>query len=1516
MHYYIILVGYLFLLVGCFGPLESKKVNRPARVNTARQDIAYSSAAEVYTVKTNRINQILPTLPEATSLKSRFIAYRMKQPPRYGTLSGCMGIGGSEVDDRSCFYYPKTDAEVDDLFIYQIYDQAGQTIDKTVVLRLRNNSPPTITDQYVRVVENGGLQSLGTLQSATDLDDENGSLKYAILTFPSKGVLSNCFGLDSSLGNSLYCNYTPNSDESGLDTFVYRVFDGFGGSVNATVTIDITSTNTAPTVVPTSMTVSVKANRGFQSFNVIPTTVTDIDGSPPDSFTYEIYSMPLYGDLKNCLNLAGSTPSVDDFVCDYYPPDGVKQDAYDSFIYMVKDGQGGITLVTVTIDVTNTIPSIDSSDEEITVLEDGGAQAANIVINDGGEGDITSIEVISPLNGSGVFDGVMTYGTLTNCLTLAGSASALDVTCSYNPNSDVSGSRLDQLVFRVTDNSGETADLTVYFTVTAVADAPVLASETVVVKENAGAQLINVTPATDADGTLVFTYNQLTNPVVGTLASCQTLTNPYGKTYYSCLYTPPANGNSSTIVAGNRQFTLEASDGVLTSAVATITIDISSTNIPPTFVQETEITVTPAAGPPTTVAGAFTLPTATDLDAADTVTYTITGGPGAVHLSGCVIAANTPTVCDYDWVATLKSGTRVEYVTYTVDDGEVTLNGVVWISIAVTDTAPTFAANTQTVTVVENILTPQILSAALDQATDVDYGDQALLRYYLSTTPTRGKLSSCLGLDGTDHTSSSLNCYYKINSSALDDPNLSASANFDTFTYVVFDPKGNKKTHTVFIQLTPVAQDPMILQLSNVTGYVNAKSKIDLVIDEGGLADENAESLTLCVQDLGASTVLNPAGVAAYRSGTLLGYMSDFACDDAGDFVAFGDGAANAGGSVLTLVFYPIDGASNDAAPENFRLNIDDGTLTASEDFTVEIKDQRYLHGGFKDIYAAGSLTDRTAAVINSEVPIVNFGWESFSTDTHTQAIAGYNVYRSFTGMDYGDFDLMTPVNGSTLVTTTAKSISETFDSDYTTDLALASNQEGRVSFYKVYAVNSDGVEVNTEDDLNFGTGVANVDGTLRIVIPPTNMSLVHRFEANRRVCTLLGKTPDKNNMFSCSYVGPGNRVIGGTRSYDLGYDLLVDRMESGCPYDFIDNDTPIVSGTVGVNGDFYHDRFTGDCYVNTAAVWSINYGSAFFTTAPDYLNVANLPPIAGITQGEAANICDTRPDHNLVDGSGFYAGAVSGRLLSRKEFVVGSLFSSSLSEGTISQIETGSNLLTNTYCNSSSGGGLAFYDALQPTTISSYPSAASGSNKALSTASDATRSCVSIFGLYDMIGNLNEWNSDRLSCTTDQSCISAAGIAPLASVSPNFNFESNAGVINYQFDGVTGPCLDSDEDGVCDVASSFTGFPLTSLPLPYLSTKFFLPIGLPAVTSIGTAPFYLNDAGVIGTGISTSLLHGDSFFLDASGINATGTNGGDISSGGGFLDGESAGSYYFKAVPRDDISTDTGFRCAEEVVY
>jgi hypothetical protein len=141
-------------------------------------------------------------------------------------------------------------------------DSEGNTSEfSRFIVVTRENSRPVADSQTVSTAEDTPL-AVELFGSDADGDD----LTFEILTPPSHGALS---------GTAPLLTYTPNPNFVGDDFFSFRVSDGTTASEPATITIDVTSVNDAPSL----------TNPGDQSSDEGEVVTLAIAASDPDGDT-------------------------------------------------------------------------------------------------------------------------------------------------------------------------------------------------------------------------------------------------------------------------------------------------------------------------------------------------------------------------------------------------------------------------------------------------------------------------------------------------------------------------------------------------------------------------------------------------------------------------------------------------------------------------------------------------------------------------------------------------------------------------------------------------------------------------------------------------------------------------------------------------------------------------------------------------------------------------------------------------------------------------------------------------------------------------------------------------------------------------------------------------------------------------------------------------------------------------------------------------------------------------------
>jgi hypothetical protein len=311
----------------------------------------------------------------------------------------------------------------------------------------------------------------------------------------------------------------------------------------------------------------------------------------------------------------------------------------------------------------------------------------------------------------------------------------------YTPASNFNGT--DSFTFTVSDGQATSAPATVTLTITPVNDAPVATAQSVSALEETP-KTITLT-GTDQEGDAL-TFSVATGPAHGTITG----TPP------AITYTPELN------YIGPDSFTFTASDGLGTSAPATVSINVLAENDPPvataqpvTTDEDTAVNITLAGVDPDN----------------DPLTFTIASQPANGTLSG------TPPAVRYTPAANFNG---TDSFTFTVTDGLFT-SAPATVSITVVSKNDRPVAMSQSVTTAEDMPKPITLVATDEDGTP--------LTYTVVTAPARGTISGTLP-----------NITYT--------PALNYSG-ADSFTFTASDGQETSAPATVSITITPVNDAPV-----------------------------------------------------------------------------------------------------------------------------------------------------------------------------------------------------------------------------------------------------------------------------------------------------------------------------------------------------------------------------------------------------------------------------------------------------------------------------------------------------------------------------------------------------------------------------------------------------------------------------------------------------------------------------------------------------------------------------------
>lgn len=568
------------------------------------------------------------------------LSYRIITSPLNGSLTGT---------PPALVYTPPASFSGSDSFIFVANDGSVDSAQATISINVAvGNQPPLANASNLSVLED---QPLSITLSGQDPDGD--ALTYSVIgAGPQNGVLT---------GTAPNFSYQPFSDFNGSDSFEFIVSDGQFDSNPALINISITAVNDAPVAAPVTV-----AGTQNQSVNVT-LAGSDVDG---DALSYTVLSQPING------SLSGTAPALV-----YTPGSGFS--GTDSFTYRVSDGALSSQGAGVTISIgTGSVPVANA--QTLNVNED--VDAAIVLTGSDADGDALVYTIESQvshgtitgqapnlnyqpdLNFNGrdsftfrVSDGVLSSTSATVAInvqavndvpvaqsisqgtnintavtirmladdidgdTLAfrviaspvsGTLTGNPPTVIYTPPSDFSGT--DSFTYVANDGSVDSNVATVSITV-APTNPPVASNGAANTNEDSPVEIL--LNGSDPDGDSI-TFAILSDPVNGVLNGTPPL----------MVYVPNAN------FSGVDSFSFSVSDGVLSSAPATVSINVVAVNDPPVA---SNLNLT------TPQDRILSIPFSATDEEGDTVSFRIVSSPMVGVLTGSVPNINYVAAADY-----------------------------------------------------------------------------------------------------------------------------------------------------------------------------------------------------------------------------------------------------------------------------------------------------------------------------------------------------------------------------------------------------------------------------------------------------------------------------------------------------------------------------------------------------------------------------------------------------------------------------------------------------------------------------------------------------------------------------------------------------------------------------------------------------------------------------------------------------------------------------------------------------
>ena len=527
-----------------------------------------------------------PVASDASFSGSEDIAYNGAVPaaidgdgnPLTYAVVGGSAVGGSVVvnTNGTFTFTPTANFNGNATFQYVANDGTVNSVAKTVTISFApvNDAPVASADGPYAVGEDGTLSvpaATGVLVGDVDVDTVG--LTAILLSGPAHAT-------SFSLNTNGAFNYTPAANFSGVDTFVYRAFDGAAFSNPIVVTINVTATNDLP--VATSASFSATEDVAYNG--AVP-AATDAEGS---ALTYTVVGGTVVGGAV-VLNTNGTftfTPTAN-------------FSGAASFQYVANDGSANSAAQTITLNFGAVNDAPVALDGVLAASEDGGAFMIDVasLISDVETADagLTVTASVSPSEGT---------------------VSVLGTVITFTPAANFNGAA--SISYTVSDGAlSDTATIAV--TVAAANDVPVATGASFSATEDV-AYNGAVPAATDAEGSAL-TYALVPSSAVGG----SVVVNTNG----TFTFTPTPNFN------GAASFQYVANDGLLDSAAQTITLNFGAVNDAPVALDG--VLAANEDGGPVMIDVASLISDVETADAGLTVTASVSPSEGTVSVLGTVI---------------------------------------------------------------------------------------------------------------------------------------------------------------------------------------------------------------------------------------------------------------------------------------------------------------------------------------------------------------------------------------------------------------------------------------------------------------------------------------------------------------------------------------------------------------------------------------------------------------------------------------------------------------------------------------------------------------------------------------------------------------------------------------------------------------------------------------------------------------------------------------------------------------
>jgi len=306
----------------------------------------------------------------ATDVDGESLSYSIEDGVSNGTL---------ELTNNIVNYTPDLNWSGNVSFTYKANDGISDSNISTVTINVNAVNDPPVSEEITVETEEDGATAIGL--NAQDVEGPlNDQFFYSIVSQPSNGTAT----VPATVPNNT-CEYRPNKDFYGTDTFTFRASDGTDNGNIATVTVTVTPVDDFPE----AQDVSVSVDEDNSIIFTLP--VVDVDGGPSYSYEINLDQDPSSGSVTISNNQANYTPNLN-----FYGQDSFR------FKSVLENGNSADATATITVNPVNDDPTLvigEVEGQENTVLEIT-PDATDV------DGDPITFSIVeNPTNGTASIDG-------------------------------------------------------------------------------------------------------------------------------------------------------------------------------------------------------------------------------------------------------------------------------------------------------------------------------------------------------------------------------------------------------------------------------------------------------------------------------------------------------------------------------------------------------------------------------------------------------------------------------------------------------------------------------------------------------------------------------------------------------------------------------------------------------------------------------------------------------------------------------------------------------------------------------------------------------------------------------------------------------------------------------------------------------------------------------------------------------------------------------------------------------